>query len=181
MRAMTAISIGICLSTCVLLPAMAADTPLNVKPGLWEVTSKGEHTGTPAIPPEMLAQMTPEQRARMEAAMQQSMARQSEPRVHKRCVTQDEINHGFEDVATASKGGCTRTVVSSSSTVNEGRVQCTGTAVTSATYRIEARSPESVTGTVETMMGSAGHTMTVKTQFQGKWLGADCGSIKPGQ
>ena len=49
----------------------AADklTPLNIKEGLWEMTVTHSMTGMPAIPPETLAKMPPEQRARIEAAM----------------------------------------------------------------------------------------------------------------
>ena len=47
------------------ISAWAADKiqSLNLKVGLWEVTHTTSLTGTPPIPPEMLAKMTPEQRA----------------------------------------------------------------------------------------------------------------------
>ena len=56
------------------LTLSAADklTPLNVKEGLWEITVTHSMTGMPnmpAIPPDALAKLPPEQRARMEAMM----------------------------------------------------------------------------------------------------------------
>jgi hypothetical protein len=50
------------------LTVMAADKiqPLNVKLGLWETTHTTTTSGQMPIPPEMLAKLTPEQRAKME-------------------------------------------------------------------------------------------------------------------
>jgi len=39
----------------------ADDTPLKIKPGLWEITSQSQSHGMPSIPPEALAHMTPQQ------------------------------------------------------------------------------------------------------------------------
>src|SRR5437016_3699866 len=41
----------------------------NIKPGLWEVSHHPQVTGQVPIPEEQLAKLTPEQRARMEAAL----------------------------------------------------------------------------------------------------------------
>ena len=39
--------------------------------------------------------------------------------------------------------------------------------------------PETVTGTINmTMSMAGGHPMHVKRTIQGKWMGADCGSVK---
>jgi hypothetical protein len=50
----------------------AATEPLNVKTGLWQVTEISTTSGLPPIPASMQARldkMTPEQRAKLEAAM----------------------------------------------------------------------------------------------------------------
>ncbi len=44
---------------------LAAGTTLDVSTGLWEVTSSGETTGVPPIPPEVLARLPPAQRAQV--------------------------------------------------------------------------------------------------------------------
>src|ERR1700676_2872864 len=62
----------ICLSAEVVLLAAGKVQPLNVKTGLWQVSTTTTMSGLPDIPPEMQArldQMTPEQRAKMEAMM----------------------------------------------------------------------------------------------------------------
>ena len=43
--------------------------PLNVKTGLWEVTTTVSTSGQMPIPPDLLAKLTPEQRAKFEQQM----------------------------------------------------------------------------------------------------------------
>lgn len=170
--------LGIGMSVAALLPALAADnTPLQLKPGLWELTSDSEHSGMPPIPPEALAKMSPEQRAKVEAAMKGSTGPQH--RVVKHCVTQQDIDRGFEKMDKMGEGKCTRTVLSSTATVREGRFQCSGPRNSSGAYRFEARSPESVVANWNMTMSNGGNTMTMKNNMQGKWLGAECGDVKP--
>ncbi len=178
MPSMRLVFIGICLSGGALSAALAADnTPLKVRPGLWEMTSDSEHSGTPPIPPEALARMSPEQRAKFEAAMQQSMGPRH--RVVKHCVTQADIDKGFEKMENMGHGKCTQNVASSTSTLRAGTFTCNGPENASGTYRFEARSPESVVANWDVTVSNAGRTMKVKSAMQGKWLGSDCGSVKP--
>src|SRR5450759_2339450 len=93
------------------LTLFAADkiTPLNVKEGLWEMTVTHSMTGMPAIPPDTLAKMPPEQRARVEAAMKQSGMGGPTADVHKECVTKEKLEKqsAFSD----NRKECTRTVL----------------------------------------------------------------------
>ena len=167
-----------CLGLVAALPALAADnTPLNVKPGLWEMTSDIEHSGTPPIPPEALAQLSPEQRAQLEAAMQQSMAPQH--RVMKHCVTQADIDKGFDEMEHLGHGKCTQNVASRTSTLRAGTFSCTGDETMSGTYRFEAPSPEAMVAHWDMTMGNGDKTMKMKSVTAAKWLGADCGDLKP--
>ncbi len=172
------VSLTLSLGIAVTLPALAADnTPLKVKPGLWEMTSDSERTGAPPIPPEVLAKMSPEQRAKFEAAMQQSTGPRH--RVVKHCVTQADIDKGFEEMERMGHGKCTQNVTSSTSTLRAGTFNCAGPENASGTYRFEVRSPESVVGNWDVTMSNGGKTMNMKNALQGKWLGADCGDVKP--
>jgi Protein of unknown function (DUF3617) len=167
-----------CLGAAAAVPALAADnTPLNVKPGLWEMTSDSEHSGTPPIPPEALATLTPEQRAKLEAAMQQSMGPQH--RVMKHCVTQADIDNGFGEIERMGHGKCTQKVASSTSTLRAGTFSCTGAETMSGTYRFEAPSPEAMVAHWDMTMSNGDKAMQMKSVTQGKWLGADCGDLKP--
>jgi len=167
----------LCLGVAAVLPSLAADdTPLAVKPGLWEMTTDSQNSGAPPIPQEMLDKMPPEQRAKVEAAIQQSMGPRH--RVDKHCVTQAEIDKGFEKMERMSRGDCTQTVASSSSTLREGSFACSGAQTATGIYRFEASNPESVVVTWDMTMANGGKAMKMKIAMLGKWLGADCGSVK---
>jgi hypothetical protein len=166
-------SLALWLSLVSLVPALAADnTPLNVKPGLWQMTSDTERNGTPPIPPETLAKMSPEQRAKLEAAMKGAMAPQH--REDKHCVSQADIDRGFEKLD-KMPGQCSQKVTSATATTREGSFQCAGANTSSGTYSFQASSPEAVAATWNMTMTNGGNTMTMKSNMKGKWLGADCG------
>ena len=59
----------ICLSVELLWAAGSKYQPLNVKTGTWETTRTITVSGRPPISRDMLDHMSPEQRARFEAAM----------------------------------------------------------------------------------------------------------------
>jgi Protein of unknown function (DUF3617) len=183
MRALRVILIGVAISACALFSARAADnTPLNVKPGLWEITTEGHNSGAPPIPPQVMAQMSPEQRAQMEAHLKDIMAQQAQRRVTQRCVTQEEIAKGFDKLNSMTQGQCTQTVIASTPTRREGRLQCTGRTTGTGTYHFEAPNPETFSGSWDWDMtsGDSSNRMNLKNSMQGKWLAADCGNVKPG-
>ena len=49
------------------------------------------------------------------------------------------------------------------------------------TMRFQAAGPRAVTGTVDVVATNGTRTMTIKNTIQGKWLSADCGTLKPGE
>jgi Protein of unknown function (DUF3617) len=158
--------------------AWAADkiVPPNIKTGLWEVTENHNTTGMPpmpAIPPEALARMTPEQRAQVAA----SLGGGPKTSTRKYCVTKEKLekNAAFAD----DRSECTHTIVSSSSTKTEMKMQCTQKDMTTnGTFKFEALSPESVKGTVRMVATGSGRTMNMDFDFVSKYLGAACGDIK---
>jgi hypothetical protein len=66
--------------------------PLDIKPGLWEFTSTNLVTGLPAMPPDVLAKMTPEQRAKIEAAMGARSGGVPRTITHKVCITREKLD-----------------------------------------------------------------------------------------
>ena len=76
------------------ISAWAADKiqSLNLKVGLWEVTHTTSLTGTPPIPQEMLAKMTPEQRAKFEERMKARAAAPPKTHTEKSCITQKDLD-----------------------------------------------------------------------------------------
>ena len=156
----------------------AADniTPLNVKEGLWEVTSTHSMTGMPAmpnIPPEALAKMPPEQRARVEAMMKGGASTD----VRKECVTKEKLEKrsAFSD----NRGDCTRTVVHSTGSKLELKFHCEERqASTDGTLVLEALGSDNVKGTMHSVTNTHGQTMNMDFTFSSKYLGPACGDVK---
>jgi len=161
------------------LALWAADTiaPLNVKEGLWEVTVTHFMTGMPAapsIPPDALAKMPPEQRARIEAMM----GGKPSTDVRKECVTKEKLqkNSAFSN----NKGDCTRTVVNSTGRKLEVKFHCEEKQSSSdGSFLMEAIGSDSVKGTMHMVSNSSGgHNMTMDFTISSKYLGAECGDVK---
>jgi Protein of unknown function (DUF3617) len=150
----------------------AADVvPLDVKPGLWEITSVSNTSGAPPIPQDALDKMPPDMRAKMEASIK---ARQG-PRtsVRQQCVKKEDLAKAL-DLGTDQQT-CTRTIVSSSRGKQEMKVECTTPNGKSAgTFKIEALNPESIKGAFDMAVTSGGRTMTVNSTMTGKYLSAGC-------
>ena len=160
----------------------AADkiVPPDVKTGLWEITETHAMTGMPpmpTIPPEALAQMTPEQRAQVEAQMKSSLGGGQKTTTRKYCVTKEKLEK--DSVFGDDRKECTRTVLNSSSTSTEVKVQCKEKDMTSdGTFKFVALSPESVKGTMRMVVTGQGRTMNMNLDFISKYLGASCGDVK---
>jgi hypothetical protein len=154
----------------------------NMKTGLWEITETHTMTGMPAmpsIPPEALANMSPEQRAQMEARMKDSFGGGPKTTTRKSCVTKEKLDKS--SVFGDDRNECTRTVLSSSSTMTEVKIHCAQKDMTSdGTFKFEALSPENVKGAMRMVMTGKGQSqpMHMDFDFTSKYLGAACGDVK---
>lgn len=156
--------------------AQAGPVTLNVRPGLWEMTVSGQGSGTPPIPAEVLARMTPEQRAKFQAAMAARMGGGDKPNVYKSCITETTLQRGFNTGESNAQRKCTQTILSSTASAMDGREECTGgRAHMSGHFHFAAPDPVTVNGTIDYSVGDGAHTMTMKQVIHGKWVGADCG------
>ncbi len=161
------------------IPALwAADkiTPLNVKEGLWEVTVTHSMTGMPAmpaIPPETLAKMPPEQRARIEAMMKGGASTD----VRKDCITKEKLERqtAFSD----NRKECTRTVVNSTGSKLEIKLHCEDKqTLTDGTLQLEALGSDNVKGSMHFVTNSNSRTMNMDFTFSSRYLGPACGDVK---
>jgi hypothetical protein len=151
--------------------------PLNVKTGLWESTATSTTSGQMPIPAELLARLTPEQRAKMEARMNANA--NSAPRTRtftsKGCETKEKL----AEQPFANQKECKETVLSSTASRIELKVSCDlGDVHSSGTMHIEALSPEAVKGSGQMTSDGGGHSMTINTAFSAKWVGPSCGDVK---
>lgn len=158
----------------------------NMKPGLWEVNNKmqssnGQLEQAMAMVHEQMAQMTPEQRQSMEAMMAKNGMQM--PTVGaggsmsvKMCMTRDMAAQNkmpIQDV-----GNCTHKrsavvgntmKVSFSCSKPDASGEGTVTFNSDTNYAMKMKVTTSANGKPETMNMDA----------TGRWLGADCGNIKP--
>jgi hypothetical protein len=154
-------------------------TKPNIKPGLWEVSINPQVSGEMPIPEDQLAKMTPEQRARLQAAMKSHMANGGKPRVYKECMTPEKIARGFDVNPHADDPSCTRNVVSSSANELTLHNECNKPDRKTVTdMHFEVKGGTQTSGKINVVMTSAGKSMTINSTIQGKWLGASCGTVK---
>ena len=152
--------------------------PLDTKLGLWETTVTVQTSGMPQmnIPPDALARMTPEQRAKVEEMMKGSGSGRTT--TSKSCMTREKMNRA--EMFGADRKNCTRSVVSSSGDKTEVRMECTtdNGAKMNGIVRVERIDSNSVKGSMQMTTTSSDHTMNMNSTFTSKWLGPDCGDVK---
>jgi hypothetical protein len=150
----------------------AADTfhPLDVKTGEWESSMTVAMSDVPPIPPDALARMTPQQRARLE---EQTKSLSGRTIVRKTCIKKERLDKPL----TFGNGdkACTNTLVTSTSNMQEIRVECNrNDRKSGGTLRFEALDPEHVKGTVKMTMTGPNGSMDINSSFTAKWVGEAC-------
>ncbi len=153
-------------------------TPFDAKPGLWETTTTSEMSGMPAmpqIPPEALARMPPEQRARIEAMMKSMGGPKTT--TTKACITKESLQMGLDF---GRQQSCTQKMVNSSSSKQQIHVECAqGKTKSTGDLTVERLDAEHAKGNMTMQVSEGGPQMNMKMSFQSKWLSSDCGDVKP--
>jgi hypothetical protein len=165
----------------ILIAQAAQDTiqpHLNVKMGLWEMSSQPQVSGDmPGLSEQQLQSLTPEQRAKMQQAMQAAMAAMRQPRLTKECVTAERLARGFH--TGNDDPNCKTTVVTNSASEFETHIQCSSNdGGHSVGVHFTATSAEHLVGTVNGDMSRNGQKMSYSSKLEGHWLASDCGNIK---
>lgn len=155
--------------------AWAADFhALDVKPGQWETSMSGQMTGIPQLPPEVLKNLPPEQRAKLEAVMGKQGAK---PIVSSSCMTKEKMQQAWNTGQDSLKA-CTTTVITSTSSKQEIRVECNRDgSKSSGTVKVETVDSEHIRGSMQMTAvtgGAEGHAMNMNYTFTSKWIGAAC-------
>lgn len=165
---------------------LAALTSLShaqtIKPGLWEFKQ------TPRLDPALKAQMEqaqkamenmpPEQRKMMEQMLaQQGVSVNMAGGVIsvKTCVTKEQAERNLAPVS--HQGNCTHESKRNGSIIQTHFV-CTDPA-SEGDATVTLRGSEAFTNDVTVRTQRQGKTETVKVSGEGRWLGADCGSVQP--
>jgi hypothetical protein len=164
---------------CVLAccTAAQAQTVPPIKPGLWQMQNEREIDGQKA--PDMgeqLKKMSPEMRKRMEANMKQHGVDMSGGAgVIKMCQTRESLDQGKWQ---GDEGKCKTDFSSRSGKVWKWKSVCSQPASVTEGEAV-FNSPESYTVKSNTSMTMQGQARNTKMTIKAKWLGADCGDLKP--
>jgi hypothetical protein len=177
------------LSAAVLLAAVLAPSAQaqQMKPGLWEVTNK-MNIGNTELAKQMeemrksLANMPPEQRKAMDEMMAKhgagAMPEMSADGAMKVKVCISPKMAAQQELPIQRQGTCTSKRSPAGGNTIKVSYTCTRPASTGeATIRFNGDT--SYTMDLQAHQGSGSKRETTTMNASGKWLGADCGSIKP--
>ena len=155
----------------------------NLKPGLWEVTHKMQTSGGQmeqgmAEMQQQMASMPPEQRKQMEEMMARQGVRMGQPggaMSMKVCMTKEMVER---NELPAQQGDCKTTQQSRSGNTMKMAFSCSKPP-SSGEGQVTFVSPEAYTTKMVMTSTASGKPQKIDMEGSGKWLGADCGSIKP--
>lgn len=153
------------------------------RPGLWEISSSiksgsGEMEKAMAEMHKQMASMPPEQRKMMQDMLaKQGMAMGSGGKgmSMRRCITPEMA--AKEDIP-VQDGNCSQTITSRTAKAMELRFTCTDPQA-SGTGRFTFVDAQNYTANVKTTTVVDGKKEQMEMEMAGKWLSADCGSLKP--
>lgn len=160
------------------LGAWAADQPFDIRPGLWSITSTVQISGLPPIP--NLDQMTPEQRARVEAMMKNMAG--GHTNTTKSCVTRQSIDKAIADASSNRNATCAPKLMNVTDAKVQMHIDCTQNGETKSTgdINIERQDAEHFKGNgAIKSSGANGRVMDMKMTMNGVFVSSDCGSVKP--
>jgi len=167
------------LAAFALVAGVARAEQIDVKPGLWETSMVMRREGaTPSLPPMPdLSQLTPEQRAQVEKMM--ALHRGDEkPMVERSCITAAQLAKWDEFWKDESDSDCARKMLESSSRHAKMSMTCHGGEMT-GTMDLKAESRERMTGAMRMVHRVPEGERTTQAEMTSRWLGADCGDVKP--
>ena len=171
-RSLIAIAAALALALGVPLQTFAAS--FNVRPGAWQMSMSTLLVGNP-LPPEALASMPPEKRAKVEEAMK---ARAAKPVTfsHKACLTQKDLDQDRIIQSEQDDNKCTRKVLSKSATKLVMEQTCPEPHASTSQMTIEAKTPERLSADIVRVRGDG--KGKVLMDVKGFWLGPSCAGIK---
>ena len=169
------------VAAAMVLPAGAQ----SLKPGLWEVTNRmqsgsGQMENAMSQMQQQMASMPPEQRKMIEEQMAKSGVRMGSAGPAggmsvQVCMTKEMTQ---KDEVPAQHGDCKTTTQGRSGNTMKMAFACTNPP-SSGEGQVTFNSPESYATRMAINTQVAGKSEKVNMESSGKWLAADCGSVKP--
>jgi Protein of unknown function (DUF3617) len=156
----------------------------STKSGLWEISTKVDGSSNPELTKQMaeaqkqMANMPPAQRKMMEEMMAKQGMNMSMKgdgsTVVKLCITPEMANRP----PVAQQKNCTYSSPSRSGNTQRVSFQCTQP-VSSGEGEINFKDAENYDGKMKVTASDKGRTETIYMSTSGKFLGSDCGAVKP--
>jgi len=162
----------------------AAGAQANMKPGLWEVTSK--LGGNPQMDSAMaqmqarVAAMPPEQRKMMEDMLAKQGVTMAPAAggamLSKVCISKEMLDRG--QMPMQQRGNCASSTSNASASGMDMKFTCTDPQA-SGQGRVNFRGDSAYDMKMAMETLQQGKPMRTTMEATGKWLGADCGGLKP--
>jgi hypothetical protein len=174
---MTALELRFALAlAAVLAPAAAAAQTPPIKPGLWEVRSERQVDGRKApMPADSMKNLSPEVRAKIEAQMKANGVALGSGGANRICFDKSSLDAGrWQSRATT----CKTEYSTRSATGWKWRSTCTQPESTSDGEAVFTNAENYTVSTTSTH-SFRGEPKTTQMTIRAKWLGADCGDLKP--
>jgi hypothetical protein len=152
---------------------LAQAPALDLKFGLWEntiVTSIG------GMAPPDTSKMPPEQAAKIAEAMKSMSGEKT--MTSKSCLKKEDLAKDSFMMPNSANMTCTRTVTTNTRTQYVADVTCTGQQQMKGHIAIEAQSATAFAGSMKMASSAQGRSMDVSMKMTGKFLDADCGTVK---
>jgi hypothetical protein len=158
----------------------AAQSAPPIKPGLWQVQTEREVDGQRQRMPDMsahLENMPPEQRRQLEALMKQRGVDMSSGNMNemKICLSKDSVD---PDQWQRNQGTCKTEYLSRTGTSWKWHTSCREPAA-ETDGEVTFNNSDSYTVKTATTMTVQGQPRTTGLIFDSRWLGPDCGDVKP--
>ena len=169
-RRLLALPAGV-LAALALAPAVRADAP-PIKPGLWEI--RIEREGGAAQPGERLKNLSPERRARIEAMMKEKGLAIGPGGTDRACLDKETLDPSHWQV----RSSCKTEYGARSASAWKWRTVCSQPESVT-TGEAAFANAENYTVTTTSKMTLRGQERTTHRVVTAKWLGADCGGLKP--
>jgi len=151
--------------------------PLQVKPGLWEVTTQSTIRSSGMPDSIKLDKMTSEKRAQVE----KMLAERDKPRTStvRSCLRKEQIDSGSGFTGGQHHQGCTQKEGLRTAHEWTTDLECSGRA--NVAGRIQVKAPDAAHMNLhiemKTVVGKVERVTT--SEVTSKWLGADCSSLTP--
>jgi hypothetical protein len=151
------------------VPSARAGDGLDIKPGLWQVTTTTTVRGS-LLPPAMLEKLSPEARAKLQAEQRKIEAAGPQTQKSKSCVKPEDLTEGAFRPDDSREAGCKTTYLAQTRSVQEATTECKGDNPRTTRMRIEALGRDRM----KAVLSATTPNGSMNAEMSGQWLAAAC-------